>query len=310
MHIPDGMLDTKTLAATWATALPALAWGVREVRRRMDDGRLVLMAVLAALIFALQMLNFPVAGGTSGHFAGGALAAILLGPWPALLVISAVLMVQALFFADGGVTALAANVVNMAIVAPFVGWWIYSLALRLSDSRAGRVTGAFVAGWVGCVAAAAGAGIMVWASGAAPLVPVLGAMVFWHALIGIGEGLVTAGLVSYVFALRPELMRSDVEIMRPRGLALSLGVVALIAAGLSVFASGSPDGLEFVAERFSFLTEVEPLWRSSPMAGYALPGVGNEAVAGVLAGIVGVIVTAVLFYLALRALKARGADGR
>jgi cobalt/nickel transport system permease protein len=308
MHIPDGMLDTKTLVVGWAAAGSAVGWAVRQVRRRVSDSRLVLMSVLAAVIFALQMLNFPVAGGTSGHFAGGALAAILLGPYPAMLVISAVLMVQAFFFADGGVTALGANIVNMAIIAPLIGWWFYSLALRVSDSRAGRIAGSFAAAWLACVAAALGAGVMVWASGAAPFLPVMGAMGFWHALIGVGEGLVTAGLVAYVYAVRPELMKAGSEVMRPRGLALSLGVVALAAAGLSFLASSSPDGLESVAARFSFLNENAPVWQSSPMTGYVMPGVTNETLAGVLAGVAGVIVTGALLYALLRSTRSSRTD--
>jgi len=305
MHIPDGMLDTKTLVTGWAAAVPAVAVAVGRVRRRMTDGRLVLMSVLAALVFALQMINFPVAGGTSGHFAGGALVAVLLGPWPAVLIISAVLAVQAFFFADGGVTALGANIVNMAIVAPLVAWWIYSVALRVSDSRAGRVAGAFVAAWSAAVIASLGAGVMVWASGAAPLLPVLAAMGFWHAIIGVGEGLVTAGLVAYVYAVRPELMRADTEVMRPRGLAASLGAVAFATAGLSFFASTRPDGLEFVAGELSFLGTSGPAWKLSPLAGYVVPGMTNEGLAGVLAGVAGVIVVGVGLYAVLKSARAR-----
>lgn len=310
MHIPDGMLDTKTLAATWVAAVPAVGWGVRQVRRRASDGRLVLMSVLAAVVFALQMLNFPVAGGTSGHFAGGALAAILLGPWPAVLVISAVLMVQALLFADGGITALAANVWNLAIVAPFVGWWVYSLALRIRDSRGARVVGAFAAAWAGCVSAALSAGAMLWISGAAPFAPVMGAMGLWHALIGIGEGLVTAGLVAYVFTLRPELMHSDAEVLRPRALAVSLGVLALAGAGLSFLASNRPDALEHVAAKLSFPHEVDPVWRLSPMAGYVVPGIADDTLAGILAGMVGVVLAGVMLYGGLQSLKRRRSDAR
>jgi cobalt/nickel transport system permease protein len=304
MHIPDGMLDTKTLVGGWVAAAPAVSVAVGRARRRMTDGRLVLMSVLAALIFALQMLNFPVAGGTSGHFAGGALAAILLGPWPAVLIMSSVLAIQAFFFADGGVTALGANIVNMAIVAPFIGWWVYSLAVRVSDTRAGRVAGSFAAGWLACVAAALGAGLMVWISGAAPLVAVVGAMGFWHALIGIGEGLVTAGLVSYVHSVRPELMKADTEIIRPRGLAVSLGVVAIVAAALSFLASSSPDGLEAVAKQLSFGGS-QSARTLAPMPGYLLPGVSNEALAGVLAGVVGVIIAGVGLFALLKSMRAK-----
>jgi cobalt/nickel transport system permease protein len=304
MHIPDGMLDTKTVAATWVAALPALGWATRKVRSAMSDGRLVLMAVLSGLIFALQMLNFPVAGGTSGHFAGGALAAILLGPWAAMLVMTSVLIVQALIFGDGGVTALAANIVNMAIVAPVVGWWIYSLAVRVSDARAGRTVGAFIAAWTACVAAAVSAALMVWASGAALLVPVVGAMAFWHAIIGVGEGLVTAGLVAYVLAVRPDLMKATAEALRPRTLALSLGVLALVAAGVSVFASSSPDGLQHVASTLGFATATIPA-AAGPLHGHLVPGMTNETLAGVLAGLAGVLVTGALAYAGIRSLAGR-----
>ena len=309
MHIPDGMLDTKAVAATWVVAIPVVGLATRKVREAASDGRLVLMAVLSGLIFALQMLNFPVAGGTSGHFAGGALAAILLGPWAAMLVLTSVLIVQALIFGDGGVTALGANMVNMAVVAPVVGWWIYSLAVRLSDTRAGRIVGAFTAAWTACVAAAVGAALMVWASGSALLVPVVGAMASWHAVIGVGEGLVTAGLVAYVFAVRPDLMRADAEVLRPRTLAISLGALAAAAAGGSFLASGSPDGLEHVASSLGFLTETPPVWSGGPLAGYLVPGMTNETLAGILAGLAGVLVAGAFVYAGGRALLARRRAG-
>jgi cobalt/nickel transport system permease protein len=300
VHIPDGMLDTRTVGATWLAAVPTLGFAVRKVRARLSDGRLVLMAVLAGLIFALQMLNFPVAGGTSGHFAGGALAAILLGPWAAVLVLTSVLVVQAFIFSDGGVTALAANVVNMAIIAPLVGWWVYSLALRFSDTKAGRTAGAFIGAWSATMAAALSAAIMIWLSGAAPLAPVVGAMAFWHTLIGVGEGLVTAGLVAYVFAVRPDIMKADAEVLRPRSIAVSFSVMAALAAGLSFLASRSPDGLLTVAHGLGFLGKTAPA-SVGPLAGYLVPGVANQTVAGALAGLVGVVVTGVLLYALLKA---------
>lgn len=305
MHIPDALLDTKTVATGWAVGLPAVGWAVREVRRRMTDGRIVLMAVLAALVFALQMLNFYVTGGTTGHFAGGALAAILLGPWPAVIVITSVLVVQAFVFADGGVTALGANIVNMAVIAPFVGWWVYSAAVRIRGTRGGRVAGAFFAGWTACVAASLSAAVMLWASGRASLVAVAGAMGLWHAIIGVGEGLVTAGLVSYVFAVRPDLMKPDAEVMRTRGLAISLGVLALVAAGFSFLAAAAPDGLEYVARTLGFAQRSAPAFTASPLPDYMVPGVTNADLAGALAGIVGVAVTGALLFGVLRAMRGR-----
>ncbi len=308
VHIPDGMLDSKTWITAWAGSAGALGYAVREVRRKLTDSKLVLMAVLAALIFALQMLNFPVAGGTSGHFAGGAAAAIILGPWPAVLVMSAVLIVQSLFFADGGITALGANMVNMAIIGPFVGWWIYSLVTRGSASRARKTVGAFAGAWLGCFLAALSAGLMLWISGRAPLGPVLGAMGFWHALIGLGEGLVTAGLMSYLLSVRPDLLDSTAEArstsMRP--VVVTLGITALAAAGLSFLASSHPDGLEYVYfDKGLGKAFAEKTLFGSPMPGYVLPGVRNETLAGVLAGVVGVVVTGALLYAVVSAVRAR-----
>lgn len=303
MHIPDGMLDTRTVATTWIAAGPALAWAVRRVRQRLDDSRLVLMAVLSALIFALQMLNFPVAGGTSGHFAGGALAAILLGPWAAMLVMTTVVVVQALVFGDGGVLALAANTLNMAIIAPLTGWWVYSLAVRIGRSNPARGIGSFAAGWTATMSAALSAALMLAFSGAADLAAVAGAMAAWHALIGIGEGLVTSGLVTYVLAVRPDLLRGEGEVLRARGLALSGTLLALCAVGLSVAASVLPDGLESVASSLGFADRATPV--PAPIADYLVPGVSNEALAGVLAGFVGLAVTFVLGYGLVSAIRGR-----
>lgn len=306
MHLPDGMLDTKTWATAWAGSATAIGFAVREVRRKTGDSKLVLMAVLAALIFALQMLNFPVAGGTSGHFAGGAAAAIILGPWPAVLVMSAVLIVQSLFFADGGITALGANIVNMGIIGPFLGWWLYTLLTKGAATRARKGTAAFVASWAGCFVAALGAGVMLWISGRTPLVPVLGAMGFWHALIGIGEGLITAGLVSYLLSVRPDLLAGEQprEAMSVRPVAVTLGFVAVIAAGLSFLASASPDGLEFVYFEKGLGAEfAEKALVQSPMPDYILPGIPNETLAGVLAGVVGLVLTGVLLYALTKAIR-------
>lgn len=308
MHIPDGMLQARTWVPAWLGSAGVLAYAIREVRRRLSDGTVVMMAVMAALIFALQMLNFPVAGGTSGHFAGGAAAAIVLGLWPAMLVMAAVVTVQALLFADGGVTALGANMLTMAIVGPLVGHAVYRLVTRLRDTRTTKVTGAFAAAWTACVAAALAAGALLWLSGRAPLGPVLGAMGFWHSIIGLGEGAITAGLVSYLLAVRPDLLARDARVPGDarslRGTALGLGAIALVAAGVSFIASANPDGLEYVYERVGSAFRAAPVLGGA-MPDYVMPGVANETLAGVLAGLVGVIVTGVLVYALLTAARGR-----
>jgi cobalt/nickel transport system permease protein len=306
MHIPDGMLDTKTWVSTWAISGGFIGYAVRWTRDRLSQQRIVLMAVMSALVFALQMLNFPVAGGTTGHFAGGAACAIILGPWPAVLVLSAVLGVQALLFADGGITAFGANALNMAIIAPFVGFAVYRLALRIRNTRGGMLVGAFVAAWAAVVAASLGAALELWLSGRANLLLVGGALGAWHAIIGVGEGLVTVGIVAYLSAVRPDLLAEGERDASGStgGVAVVLGIVALAAAGVSFLAATNPDGLEYVAAGQGFAVEGADLF-ASPLPDYVIPGVANERLAGVLAGIVGVVVTGALIFAALTALGRR-----
>ena len=310
MHIPDGMLEARTWIPAWIGSAGVLAYGARRVRAMLSDGTIVMMAVMAALIFALQMLNFPVAGGTSGHFAGGAAAAIVLGLWPAMLVMAAVVAIQALLFADGGITALGANLFTMAIIGPLVGRAIYVALRRVSGSRGMQLAASFAAAWGACVAAALVAAVLLWLSGRAPLGAVTAAMGLWHALIGIGEGAITAGLVGYLLAVRPDLL-ADAE-RKPdaavaRKVAIGLAVIALVAAGASFLASSHPDGLEYAYEQVGSAFEGMTLLEG-PMPDYVIPGIANETLAGVLAGIVGVVVTGVLAYAGLTGLRSRRAE--
>ncbi len=206
MHIPDGFLDAKTFGALDVVGAGFVAVAAARVRRALSERAVPLMAVLAAFIFAAQMLNFPIAGGTSGHFAGGALAVILLGPWAGVLVMTLVLVIQALVFGDGGILALGANVVNMAVVAPFVGYGLYVLIIRMWRNEAGRFVGAFAAAWLAVVAAATACALELAASGTTPLAVVLPAMAGVHAVIGLGEGVVTAGALAAVRVSRPDLL--------------------------------------------------------------------------------------------------------
>ncbi|MBN1193295.1 MAG: energy-coupling factor ABC transporter permease [Coriobacteriia bacterium] len=310
MHIPDGMLEARTWIPAWLGSAGTLAYALREVRKRLSDGTIVMMAVLAALIFALQMLNFPVAGGTSGHFAGGAAAAIVLGLWPAMLVMAAVVTVQALFFADGGITTLGANMLTMAVIGPLVGYAVHGALTRLSGSRGMKLVASFLAAWTACVTAAIAAGVLLWLSGRAPLGPVVGAMGFWHALIGLGEGAITAGLVGYLLAVRPDLLSAGKEEATDtrsiRKTAIGMGAIALVAVGISFIASAHPDGLEFVYERVGTAIDSTPIL-GGVMPDYVMPGITNETLAGILAGVVGIIVTGALVYAILSATRSRRA---
>jgi cobalt/nickel transport system permease protein len=304
MHIPDGMLEARTWIPCLAAGAGATTWASAWVRRHLDPSRTVLMAVLAALIFALQMLNFPVAAGTSGHFSGGALAGILMGPWPACLVLSAVLVVQALLFGDGGLTALGANILNMAVIAPFLGWTVYRLATRL-PGHAFQVLGAFLAAWTSVLAASLAAALEIALSGRAHLLELGAAMAFWHALIGVGEGLITASLVAWLSRVRPALLQPEGS-GEATSVAVVLGLLALAAAGASFLASASPDGLEYVYFEKG-LGQVFPAWTAleSPFPDYHVPGLPGPRLAGVAAGFLGLVVSGVMLYGLTLALRRR-----
>jgi len=208
MHIPDGFLNVATVATTYAVSAGGVANAVRIANKKLGEKQVPLMGVLAAFIFAAQMLNFPVAGGTSGHLIGAALAAILLGPWASVLIMSCVLIAQSLIFQDGGLLALGANIFNMGIVASFGAYYIYRLTQSLlGDNRRGKLIGGFTAAWGSVLLASIACAVELAISGASPLTVVLPVMAGIHAFIGIGEGLITMAVVSLVLATRADLMR-------------------------------------------------------------------------------------------------------
>jgi cobalt/nickel transport system permease protein len=207
MHIPDGFISTGTAATTWIASAGGVGYAVRRLNRELNERQVPLMGVAAAFIFAAQMMNFTVAGGTSGHLLGGALAAILLGPWAGMLVLTAVVAVQALLFQDGGLLALGANVLNMAIVGVLVGWLVYTGLRRLLGERtwATMVSG-FAAAWLSVVIASLVAAAELAVSGTSPWAVALPAMGLVHMLIGVGEGLITVAVLAFLRATRPDLL--------------------------------------------------------------------------------------------------------
>ncbi|MHB1319321.1 MAG: energy-coupling factor ABC transporter permease [Anaerolineae bacterium] len=218
MHIPDGFLNTATTAVTWAATAGALSYGTRRLTKEMDESQAPLMGVTAAFIFAAQMMNFTVAGGTSGHLLGGALAAILLGPWAGMVAITAVLAVQALIFQDGGLLALGANVLNMAVVGVLLGWVAYRALSRLLAGRPwGQSVATFTAAWLSVMGASLMAAVELGASGASPWGLVLPAVGGVHVLIGIGEGLITLGVLALVRVARPDLLHRTSPVAEPEG---------------------------------------------------------------------------------------------
>jgi cobalt/nickel transport system permease protein len=207
LHIPDGFLSGDVAIALAIVAIAAVAYALRVADRDLDDARVPLLGVLAAFIFAAQMLNFPVAGGTSGHVLGATLAAVLLGPWLACLVMVVVLAVQALAFADGGVTALCANIVNMGVLgALFAGFAIAAGMKVLPQTRAAYLGLVAVVAWVAVMIGATATSVELAISGTVPLGTALPAMLGVHALIGIGEAVITVVAVSAVLSTRPDLI--------------------------------------------------------------------------------------------------------
>lgn len=209
MHVPDGFLDVQTSLATAAVAAVAVALALRGSRRELDDRAAPLAGLVATFVFAAQMVTFPVAAGTSGHLLGGALAAVLVGARTATLCLTVVLLVQTLLFADGGLTALGTNVTLLGVVAVWTGYAVFHLALAALPRRVGSVPlAAGIGAFVSVPAAALALTGLFALGGTAPVdVATLGAaMAAVHALIGIGEAVLTALVVSSVVALRPDLV--------------------------------------------------------------------------------------------------------
>jgi cobalt/nickel transport system permease protein len=221
MHVPDGFLDAPTSVATGVVAVAGVAVALRKARTELDDRTAPMAGLVAAFIFAAQMMNFPVGAGTSGHLLGGALAAMLVGPWTGVLCITVVLVVQALFMADGGVTALGTNITLMALVGVFVGWCVAQAALRVLPKTLSSVPVAAATGALVSVPAAALVFTALFAvGGTVPVATgdVLIAMVGWHTLIGVGEAVVTFLVVAAVIAARPDLVHGARHLLESREL--------------------------------------------------------------------------------------------
>lgn len=292
MHIPDGFVDAKTWMTATVVSGGTIAYAAAKIKETASDKQVPLMGVVAAFIFAAQMINFPVAGGTSGHFLGAALAAIFLGPWAAILIMSTVLIVQLLFFADGGVTALGANIFNMGIAGVLVAYWSYTVILKVTKHRSAAT---FAAAWLSVVTGALLAAIELAASGTSPLNFVIPAMLAWHAIIGIGEGVATTVIVTSTARVRPDLLNAKIK---PDLRLAYVGITAslLIAGVLSPFASGFPDGLERVARDLGF-SDSAAAGMKTVMTDYAAPGVAHEGVSTAIAGVFGVIVVLAVVYI-------------
>lgn len=266
-----------------------------------------MLGLAAAFVFAAQMLNFPVAGGTSGHLVGGVLTAVLLGPSAAVLVITCVLIVQCLMFADGGLTTLGANVFNMAIVSGCGGYFVFRFTQWLMRGQGTRATvfAAAFAGWFSTVLASISCAGQLALSKTVPWSIAFPAMANVHMLIGVGEGLATGLIVLAVLRSRPQLVAGAVPQAQESGLGfVSYGL--LVSVGLVVFvapfACPWPDGLEAVTKSLGFSERtVHPLL-NAPLPDYRLPFIGSATVATVVAGLIGTVLAFVAAYVLARAL--------
>ncbi|MGW3105966.1 energy-coupling factor ABC transporter permease [Streptomyces sp. NPDC001100] len=322
MHVPDGFIDAPVSAATGVVAAGAIAVSLRGARRELDERTAPLAGLVAAFIFAVQMLNFPVAAGTSGHLLGGALAAILVGPYTGVLCVSVVLLMQGILFADGGLTALGVNITDMAITTTVVAYAVFRGLVRILPRTRRSTTAASFTAALLSVPAAALVFTLLYALGGTTdvsLGKVAGAMIGVHVLIGVGEAAITALTVGAVIAVRPDLvhgargleqrlkLRVNGELVdaAPQlapvrstshrrvwitGLAASL----LLAGVVSFYASSNPDGLEKVAaDQGIDRAAKEHASADSPLADYGVRDVEDARLSGGLAGVIGVGVTVV-----------------
>jgi cobalt/nickel transport system permease protein len=208
MHIPDGFLSVPVSLLTWAVAIALISISLKRVQSYYQEKTVPLMGVCAAFIFAAQMINFPIPGGTTGHLLGGTLAGVLLGPWAGSLVMAVVFIVQAVLFQDGGITVLGANITNMGLIGTFGGFYVYQV-IRYAigrDSFRGILVGSAIAAWISVVAASLIVALQLALSGTVPLLVAIPAMAIWHFMIGIGEALITFGTVSYICRTRPDMI--------------------------------------------------------------------------------------------------------
>ncbi|MCC5603285.1 energy-coupling factor ABC transporter permease [Nostoc favosum] len=290
MHIPDGFVSLPVAGATGLASVAALFIAFERSQEAFGIRRAPILGLTTAFIFAAQMINFPVAGGTSGHLLGGTLAAIVLGsPWAGTLCIATVLIIQAVLFADGGITALGANILNMAVVGVWVGWVLTQTLQRLFGGSKGRLPlAAGIAAGVSVVVAAIACAIELALSGTAPVAIVLPAMTGVHILIGIGEGIITGGVLTYLATARPDLLPGEQQEFR--GWSVPIVTIFLIAGVLSLFASAWPDGLEKVAENTGFidLASKVRVIVPTPLADYGIEGLGPIGTS--IAGLVGATV--------------------
>ena len=303
MHIPDGFLSLAISLLCWAITVIVLSMAIARTDRALEDRQVPLMGVMAAFIFAAQLINFPVAGGTSGHLLGGTLAAITLGPWAGMLVMTAVIAVQGLLFQDGGLLVMGANILNMGLLTTSIGYGLYRMVL--GRGRTVRLAVAGLAAWLSVMAGALATSLQIWLSGNARLEIILPTMLAWHALIGIGEALITVAALSFILRTRPDVLGEGSPSASSGGGWAAAGVlIALSVVLLAPLASANPDGLTRVAQDLGFIGSAQS--PNGPLAGYRLSWLGATPLSKIAAAAIGVLVVLVISVLVGRKLQRKG----
>ena len=300
MHVPDGFMNVTMSAATGVISFGTLWAYIRSAKDLIADKFIALTGMMSALIFVLQMINFPVAAGTSGHLLGGALAVIVLGPRLGLICLSVVVIIQSLLFADGGLSALGVNVLNMAIVTSATSWFIVKYWIKfIGKNRTSIVSVSVLAGILSVVFSSIAFTIQYAIGGtiSIPVGTVLLAMVTTHFIIGFGEGIITALIITLLIRVRPDLIyayeRSDENTTKVSFYGLFIILILLLSL-ITPFASSSPDGLESVAEEFGF-TQTDGVVLL--LDDYGISAVNNDFISTVLSALLGVTVLAIMFNL-------------
>ena len=303
MHVPDGFINAQVSAATGIISLGTLWAYIRNAKNLVADKLIALTGMMSALIFVLQMINFPIAAGTSGHLLGGALAVIVLGPSLGVICISIVVVIQSLLFADGGLSALGVNVLNMAIITSLTGWFTITLWKKLfGESKFTLISGSVIAGLLSVVFSSI-AFVLEYAIGGTVSVPlgnVLIAMISTHLLIGLGEGIITALIVSLLLRVRSDLVYVNSKKNKSNTLSTSYGVLIALILSLTLvtpYASSSPDGLESVASDFGF-EETDGVVLL--LEDYGISSINNNFVSTTLSALLGVLAIAGLGTLFFR----------
>ena len=293
MHVPDGFINAQVSIGSGIVSFATLWAYVRNAKNLVADKLIALTGMMSALIFVLQMINFPIAAGTSGHLLGGALAVIVLGPHLGIICISIVVVIQSLLFADGGLSALGINVFNMAIVTSLVGWLLITSWKKLfGEANVSIISGSIVAGLLSVIFSSI-AFVFEYALGgtvAVPLSSVLLAMLSTHLLIGLGEGIITALIVSLLLRVRSDLVyvKTNEHISNNTSSIYGLFILLLLCFTLiTPYASSSPDGLESVAENFGFLeTDGLVLFLND----YGISGLNNSFLSTIISAVLGIVV--------------------